>query len=422
MGAIISKRRGLLSIAIVLMSGVVVAQVANTLVSQARGKSGAAAHSKLDKPIRSMATYLARQAAPDGRFVYRVDLQPNRKFPPRYNILRHAGAIYALAGYHARTPDAAVHDAIIRSGRYLRAERIAPVETNEMLAVWSTGEDSDEEETGVHEAKLGGTGLGLVALLSIEQQQPGETSLNDLRRLGAFLTWMQRPNGSFCSKYVPGFEGKDGPWVSLYYPGEAALGLIMLYEKDPSPKWLKAAADAMAYLAESRAGKSKVEADHWALLATARLLPHYDQLKSPRVTREAIIHHAAQVSESILNSQPAHPENSELHGCFTKDGRTTPTATRLEGLLAALSFLPADQQPLRERIRKSVDDGIAFLVRAHVTDGEFAGAMPHSIHATPGMKFSDPLPRRAGEVRIDYVQHALSALLQYEALDTPAAD
>ena len=83
---------------------------------------------------------------------------------------------------------------------------------------------------------------------------------------------MQKPNGSFYSKYIPTEGGRWDKWKSLYYPGEAALGLLMLYELDPSPLWLKAAVDALVYLASSRAHKTEVEADHWVLLAAAKLL------------------------------------------------------------------------------------------------------------------------------------------------------
>ena len=97
--------------------------------------------------------------------------------------------------------------------------------------------------------------------------------------------------------------GRDDSWTSLYYPGEAALGLLMLYEKDPSLIWLQAAADSIAYLARMREGKKLVEADHWALLATAKLLPLYDRCRPP-LPKKAIERHAAQICESILKGKP----------------------------------------------------------------------------------------------------------------------
>ena len=90
-----------------------------------------------------------------------------------------------------------------------------------------------------------------------------------MQALGRFVVFLQRDNGSFVSKYIAG-RGPAANWESLYYPGEAALGLIALYKADHSREWLVAAAKALAYLARSRAGLTTVPADHWALIATAR--------------------------------------------------------------------------------------------------------------------------------------------------------
>jgi hypothetical protein len=228
---------------------------------------------------------------------------------------------------------------------------------------------------------------------------------------------MQKNDGSFYSKYIPEKGGRDDSWTSLYYPGEAALGLLMLYEKDPSLTWLQAAANGIAYLVRNRKGKKRVEADHWALLATAKLLPLYDRCRQP-LPKQAIERHAVQICESILKSKPDNYYNSLVHGGFTEDGRTTPTAIRLEGMLAALRFLPADYINLRKQMVVAIDEGIQFLLRSQIRSGEHAGGIPRAIHTLPEdhPQFKKSFNRRATEVRIDYVQHTLSALLQYERI------
>ena len=120
--------------------------------------------------------------------------------------------------------------------------------------------------------KLGGTGLGLVALLSMEKINPGTTDIETLRKLGEFILFLQKDDGSFYSKYVPSTVGKDDRWTSLYYPGEAALGLVMLYEYDPQPQWINHAVNVLTYLANLRKNDKKVPPDHWALLATVKIL------------------------------------------------------------------------------------------------------------------------------------------------------
>ena len=63
----------------------------------------------------------------------------------------------------------------------------------------------------------------------------------------------------------------------------------------------------------------------------------------------------------------------------------------------------------------SVHEAMSFLVQSQVRQGEFAGAIPRALRQWPS---DDPrntrsFNRRATEVRIDYVQHAMSAMIQY---------
>jgi len=361
----------------------------------------------LRQSIHRAAAYLVRACGEDGRFVYEAHLDPSVTVEPKYNILRHAGAIYALGMYHQDHPGAATRAAMLRAGEFLRREAIAPVPgKDDLLAVWS---DPRFNHTGApRQAKLGATGLGLVALLSIERVEPGFTSRDDLRRLGRFVLWMQKEDGSFYSKYFPGGAGRDDSWTSLYYPGEAALGLLMLHEHDPSPKWQQAAAGAIAYLARMRRARREVEADHWALLATATLLD-LDDKHQIGIDREAAVAHAVQVCRSILDARPRYALSPATAGCLTHDGRTCPTATRVEGLVAALAFLPPEQAALRDRIASAATEAAAFLRRVQIQQPPYSGGIPA---AAGGSRAGS----RAGEIRVDYVQHALSAMIQIDRL------
>ena len=211
-------------------------------------------HKDLAESIHLSAKYLNTACNQDGKFLYRVNLNPNIRSIPKYNFLRHAGSIYALADYDRNHPDSLTLNTLERATGYLKKVAIGPIpDRNDLLAVWSRA-----ELTGSHkplQAKLGGTGLGLIALLNVEKRKPGTTPVDFLRKMGNFIVFMQKTDGSFYSKYIPEKGGKDDSWTSLYYPGEAALGLLMLYEKDPDLRWLQAAANAIAYLARLRAGK-----------------------------------------------------------------------------------------------------------------------------------------------------------------------
>ena len=287
--------------------------------------------------IHRSANYLLRNTKEDGMFEYRINMDPTITVKKKYNILRHAGAMYAMSMYYQLHADENMRSAIERAGRYLRDESIGPISGEKnMLAVWS---QPDVTRSGKPlQAKLGGTGLGLVALLSVEKIRPGFTPLADLQKLGRFIVYMQKADGSFYSKYIPSMGGRQGHWQSLYYPGEAALGFLMLYEKDSLDVWIESAAKALAYMAHSRKNEAYIPADHWALLATEKMLYLMNNHELP-VSRELLVHHAIQICETILRTQIGDPGRPKYDGGFSKDGRTTPTAIRLEGLLAALLYL-----------------------------------------------------------------------------------
>jgi len=364
--------------------------------------------SRLNQAIHLAANYLLKVCDENGKFTYRINLNPKVRVKPSYNMVRHAGVMYALAMYEQEYPNAKTRETLVRAAQFLK-KTIAPLAGKEdLLAVWS-----DPKVIGGKapvQAKLGGTALGLVALASLEQIKPGTTSIDYLRKMANFIVFMQKDDGGFYSKYIPSRGGVNKKWVSLYYPGEATLGLSLLYKLDPNPVWMKTATNALAYLARLRANKTTVEADHWALLATAKWMPLHDK----SFLKPVIWQHAIQIVESMLLTRAKFPKNSMKHGGFIRDGRTTPTATRLEGLLAAMTILAPEEPLLQRCITYAVTHGLSFLLRAQVHSGEHKGAMPQAIPANSSR--NNLSNKKATEVRIDYVQHALSAMLQFEQI------
>ena len=371
----------------------------------------------LDAIDRSV-NYLVERTKDNGMFEYRINLNPKIKPKEKYNILRHAGAIYAMGMCYELQPDVKIKLAIEIAGKYLRDKAIHPVsgEDDNLLAVWSNPEVNRSGKP--LQAKLGGTGLGLVALLCIEKIYPGFTPLSDLQSLARFLVYMQKEDGSFYSKYIHLMGGRCDRWQSLYYPGEAVLGLLMLYEQDASEVWLNAAIQALTYLARLRENQTDLPADHWALLATAKLLS-LNNINQLSFSQELLINHGIQLCDVMLQSQIENAQKSKYNGGFSRDGKITPTATRLEGLQAALSFIPTNHGSAK-RIDSAVSRGISFLLQAQIKEGEFIGAFPRAIGKIP---LNRPKARefnhRATEVRIDYVQHALSAMIQYVQNHSP---
>lgn len=367
----------------------------------------------LEQAITRSAMYLARQCDPTGKFVYRINLDPAVKVRPKYNVLRHAGTVYALAVYADTHRDKVVRDALERSARFLVEKTIRPIPENPgVLAVWSPAKMCGRK--GSDKVKLGGTGLGLVALIEAQKTIPDIISTKDLARLGRFILFMQKDDGSFYSRYIPDRGGRDDSWTSLYYPGEAALGLLMLYEKDPSSTWLQSASSAMAYLARARDAKVIVDADHWSLIASAKLLNHYDRSGLP-ASKPTIVQHGLKICRSILTGIIRYGEDSPRYGALTKCGFTTRTAIRIEGLLAASDFIFENDALLNAQVTSAVRQGLIFLLRAQIQTGKHAGGIPRvpQTLAFSKLKTTGGRGGRDCEIRIDYVQHALCAMMQY---------
>ncbi|GAA4846618.1 hypothetical protein [Algivirga pacifica] len=360
--------------------------------------------SEIEKASALANQYMMKSLHDNGMFTYRVKTNPKSYVKKRYNILRHAGAIYAMCQYYEHAPSPQGLESILSAGNFLKSTSLKSVNNDPSLkAIWS---DPSISNTGkVIQAKLGGTGIGLLALLHIEKIKPGFTSKKDLIAMGNFLLYMQKKDGSFYTKYIPSKGGKNDEWVSLFYPGEAALGLLMLYEYDPNPKWFEAAYHSLMYLAKLREGRKTVETDCWALIATSKLYKsqNYSQFK---VSEERLNQHAKQICESIL-ALKINSHRSPYHiGGFQENGYVTPTSCRLEGLTAALSFLP-QQDPLYSKVVESLQTGYIFLLRAQYKKGTFTGGFPRKVSYNNGLKL------KTNMIQIDCVQHSLSALVGF---------
>ncbi|MEM8575976.1 MAG: hypothetical protein AAGF48_15295 [Pseudomonadota bacterium] len=359
-----------------------------------------------ERAAHQSAAYLVSQAKADGSFLYRRNLNPSVYVRPRYNWLRHAGTLYALAEYYERYGGEDVLAVIANGVECMRRDCLVPLpKFPGCLAVWTRPDAQVTEELEC--AKLGGAGLALVAMSRLARLNPNLVNMEEQRGLARFILAMQKPDGSFYSKYIPSTGGLSDTWTSLYYPGEAALGLVSLYQLDNDALWVKAARNALIFLAKSRAGSKRVPADHWALIATEEVWTFLSDQD-----RQELRTHARQIVEAILLDQ-VWQSNSPFHGSFVEDGRTTPNATRLEGLLAA-EFLFRDEPPFHRSLRSCMNRAMRFALNARYSKGQETGAVPRAIGQIGG---DDPktrsFNRRASEIRIDYVQHSLSAYLKW---------
>lgn len=317
----------------------------------------------------------------EGRFHYRLDANGNPL--PGYNVVRHAGTLWALQDYHRDHPDPALAAALSRASRWLEACCLRALPRWPFEAVWSTPEGEPDE------AKLGAAGLALAAWNGLAAQGLAHPAPARLHRLAQFIVYLQKPSGHFHAKYRDG--RRRDRWVSLYYPGEAALGLLAQHRREPDPRWRGSALAALQALARDRLASGQYPADHWALIATAALA----KIETP--VPDALLDHVAGVLAPLLRAQQAS-------GDFGHDRRSAPSATRLEALAAALQLGHPATAEWQAQWR-AFERGTAFLLSLPQTDGPYPGALPRAAADSPD--------RRRAELRIDDTQHVLSVWLAW---------
>jgi hypothetical protein len=312
-------------------------------------------------------------------------------------------------------PSEEIKNTIKNAIKKLRKNVGEVTEKGDACAVWSDpSEPWSGRGSGLRQAKLGGAGLALIAMCSAKQICPESVDVDEMKNIGRFIVALQKRSGEFYSKYIEG-KGVDSRFVSLYYPGEAMLGLMMLYKIDPDSLWLHSVTMGMTYLANIREGRVKVPVDHWALLATRSMIENWPDIKKNTSLYKRILIHAKQICNYAL-SQQIDIEGSPLSGGFNSEGRTCPTATRLEGLLASYTFMiEKEDAELRKDIKDSVINGMEFLLSSQLNKGENSGAITRAIKTKEN---SNGIDRniRVGEIRIDYVQHALSAMIDFKSI------
>jgi hypothetical protein len=335
--------------------------------------------------------YLARAVDETGRFAYSY-LPKTDELGDSYNILRHAGTTYSMLELHEVSPDDELLEAARRAIRFLvGAARSTAIEDEELAVIVERGF-----------VKLGGNALACVALTKYTEVTGDRTHLPLVGRLGRWMVKVQRANGRFGVHKQSFPEGKVDGFRSGYYPGEAVLALLRIHGIDGDDRWLDAAERAARYLIEDRDGgleTKELSHDHWLLYAL-------DELYRKR-PRDLYLRHARRIVTAIVNTQNLAPEQPDWRGSYYRPPRSTPTATRTEGLCAAYR-LERDHgdEEWTGRIRAAIRAGIGFQLRT-----QFG---PEST-----LYLADPRRASGGfrrsltdyEIRIDYVQHNISALL-----------
>lgn len=354
--------------------------------------------SKYLRAAQAGGDYLVSHMYDDGSFVYEYD-PIEQKESNSYNILRHAGTAYSLLELYDATHDKKYLEAAERALVYLN-DQIIPCPG---IANASCVEEADE-------IKLGGNALAVLAFTEHIQLTGSTEYLEQAQALARFMTSTQEVNGKFAVHKIDGSDGSVNDFESGYYPGEAIFALTRLYEVDPNPEWIDTAHKGAHWLIEVRDADVATEDlnhDHW-------LLYGLNELYANRAD-EAYLTHARRITDSIVALQHNNEtgEKADWNGGYYTPPRSTPTATRSEGLGAVyLLFTQAGDEQYATLAKDVMEKGLEFQLRTQFSGRQLA-QLGGDTKATGG--FHESLDEY--DIRIDYVQHNISALLAFERIE-----
>lgn len=330
--------------------------------------------------------YLLRIQKRDGEFSYYYDAAEDRFESRRYNIVRHAGTAVALFDLYAATRDSRYSESARRAMRFLvtRFRRAPRTQGSYVL-------DYDGK------AKLGANGLALVALTRQIELLPASGDRRNAETLARLILALQRKDGSFEMRYtLPGNEQTQ--WESLYYPGEAMLGLIRLYGLNHDERLLNAARRGADYLIARQQKMTELPADAWFMQALEAL---YNSGREKKY-----VDHAIALAEAMIADQYAEDAPEGFAGGFGPGSpRATPAASRAEGLVAAYRLARRTGDARAAKIAAALRASARFQLAQQLT-ADTEGVRNPRV-AVGG--FREGLTSM--KVRIDYVQHNISSLL-----------
>jgi hypothetical protein len=345
---------------------------------------------------RRGAEYLARMLSGSGRYAYMVHPQDERP-DSSYGWLRHGGATYALLEAYEEFGDPRYVEKARLALQYLGAHLKPDLSSQGSYIIDTT----DEEQQ-----KTGGAGLSLVAYAKHASVTGSRADEETMRALARFILKQQYEDGHFrCNADLEQEAGTKLKREPVYYAGEALLGLMRLYAIDPQPSYLAAArrgADWIVNVRDRFVSEDKQEHDHWAVYAFNELY---------RVTRdEAYLQHAYKIARAIQRKQHAGDAWApDLIGTFY-EAQTTPASTRLEAYAADIALARFAGKPDTWLMDSARPVAHALLGAQFTLENAYWLKNPARIEG--GMPESPFI----ADVRIDYVQHAMSAWLHLARL------
>ena len=322
--------------------------------------------------------HLARITLPGGRFIYAHEMGDTEQRHDGYNLLRHCGTLWFMARAANETDweqtDATL-DAIRRATGFL-GRKLEP-------APWARPDQPSLALVGKGMVKLGGLGLGLLALSEAGRITALDGKLTDLPLgLDETATRMRRyaldeiDGDDFRHKRILA-TGEVTPFRSDYYTGEAIFGLLV---SGPADAELTRVTTALM-----RRGYGWAQQSHWMAYAACEAVEREIVPKTLGAT------YLTGLMEAILGD-----------ALYRSRRQSTPIACRTEALTRVLL--------LARRLPGLLSADLLARVRAHAAENL---ALQLDWYRDGQFQQGDD----ARKVQIDYIQHNATAFLQWAQVE-----
>lgn len=239
-------------------------------------------------------SYLQKQIQYNGKFRYGYRAASGEEIEG-YNSLRHWGTVWSMVEAYKLNPSDSLSQTIRNAIRY----------GIEAFIVYREDGTAFVQDFNNGRIIIGGGGLAVTALCSYKEAFSDDQFDDLLHKLGnGILAMSDMETGKYCHQWTPDFKVAE-EFVTVYYDGEATLGLCKLYAHDPNSDYLNMARKAVDRFIAEDYTKHR---DHWVAYSVNELTK-YDQ--SERYYAFAL-QNIQNNTAKILRTDESHFTNTEL--------------------------------------------------------------------------------------------------------------